>query len=504
MKLWLVCAVVLCFALAPPSAFASVVVNEIAWMGTANSANDEWIELYNDGSEEVVLDGWSLVAEDGSPAITLTGRVGARGYFLLERTDDESVPGVSADMIYTGALGNAGELLRLKNGSGSVVDTVDATSGWPAGDNTTKETMQRRLAGVWITAPGTSRAVNAGTVSQEQQDVPAEKEKESSNKTSAVGSSGGASPTYVPPEKLPRITAYAGRDIDAVVGEEISFYGEAYGFSDDPLENARYLWNFGDADVREGQRVTHVYAFPGTYIVRLHVASGMHTAFDDVTVRVSRNAVAISEIVPGAGGWVELQNDGAHAVHVGGWAFIVRSLNRTFVLPAGMVIAPRSYAVLLSTTTYVPLSSGGDSVSMMYPNDTLADAVTYAFLVPPGKSVSRTGLDVFITSPTPGEVNEDLLSTRAVVIAPIKANIQQSKPVVLPVVQQEYADIATTTPATDLVAQSGEAAVAQSISRSYVREYAWLLLSIGVGVCAGGIYALVRKRVHQRTDMDLA
>ena len=24
-----------------------VVINEVAWMGTVNSANDEWIELYN-------------------------------------------------------------------------------------------------------------------------------------------------------------------------------------------------------------------------------------------------------------------------------------------------------------------------------------------------------------------------------------------------------------------------------------------------------------------------
>ncbi|MBM6617829.1 phospholipase D-like domain-containing protein [Bacillus suaedaesalsae] len=117
-----------------------VVVNEIAWMGTLNSYSDEWIELYNNSSQDLSLDGWQLKATDGDPVLSLTGTIPAHGYFLLERTDDNSVTSKSADYIYSGTLGNTSEILTLTDHSGVVIDTVDA---WYSGDNDKKATMER-------------------------------------------------------------------------------------------------------------------------------------------------------------------------------------------------------------------------------------------------------------------------------------------------------------------------------------------------------------------------
>ncbi len=120
-----------------------IVINEIAWMGTNNSTNDEWIELYNLSKNDIDLDGWVLEAQDGSPKISLEGIIPARGYFLLERTNDESVPGARADLIYSGALENGGEILELKNNTGEIIDRINASAGWPAGNNVKKTTMER-------------------------------------------------------------------------------------------------------------------------------------------------------------------------------------------------------------------------------------------------------------------------------------------------------------------------------------------------------------------------
>ena len=38
----------------------AVLINEVAWMGTAVSANDEWLELYNQTEQEIDLAGWKL------------------------------------------------------------------------------------------------------------------------------------------------------------------------------------------------------------------------------------------------------------------------------------------------------------------------------------------------------------------------------------------------------------------------------------------------------------
>jgi|GEM_PF-6640810 len=143
-----------------PEVVYDVVINEVAWMGTASSSNAEWIELYNRGSSPVDLAGWTLTATSGSPAITLSGTIGTGAYYLLERTDDTTVPFITADLIYTGGLRNSGEVLELRDGSNNLIDTVDGSDHWAiGGNNSTKETLQRSGDG-WETATATPKAAN--------------------------------------------------------------------------------------------------------------------------------------------------------------------------------------------------------------------------------------------------------------------------------------------------------------------------------------------------------
>ena len=112
----------------------SVVINEIAWSGTSASTGDEWIELFNYGDQSIDLTDWVIAAADGTPIITLSGTISASGYFLLERTDDNTVSDIPADQFYTGSLSNNGESLTLKNDSGVVIDTANIDGGdWPGG-----------------------------------------------------------------------------------------------------------------------------------------------------------------------------------------------------------------------------------------------------------------------------------------------------------------------------------------------------------------------------------
>ncbi len=138
-----------------PAPYRAVIINEVAWAGTAASANDEWIELYNPGDSPVDLTGWRLVAADGKPAIALQGTIPPHGFFLLERTDDATVSDIPADQIYTGALSNEGETLYLLDPTGRRVDQVSGSAHWPAGDATQRASMERLgLGDVWQTFPG--------------------------------------------------------------------------------------------------------------------------------------------------------------------------------------------------------------------------------------------------------------------------------------------------------------------------------------------------------------
>jgi len=125
-----------------------VVINEIAWAGTAAGANDEWIELFNNTDRDIDLSGWVLrwegktihfgpVAEEveNNAQEVRTAVISARGYYLLERTDDTTVNDIEADLIYSGSLRNTGEALMLLDDQGNEVDSANAMveEGWIAG-----------------------------------------------------------------------------------------------------------------------------------------------------------------------------------------------------------------------------------------------------------------------------------------------------------------------------------------------------------------------------------
>ena len=157
-----------------------VVVNEIAWMGTDVSYNDEWIELYNNTGQAINLNDWILKAEDGTPEINLVGIIPANSFYLLERTDDNTVLSIPADQIYKGALGNTGENLRLLDNSGNLIDSVNCSGGWFSGDNKTKQTMEKRSSEIsgndtsnWQTSQnpgGTPKAINSQQVTMNNEE----------------------------------------------------------------------------------------------------------------------------------------------------------------------------------------------------------------------------------------------------------------------------------------------------------------------------------------------
>ena len=121
-------------ATTPEAPSFAVLINEIAWAGTKAYSGDEWIELYNATGSSIDLTGWTLMAADGAPSITFsTSSIPAGGYFLLERTDDTTVSDILADLIYTGALGNEGEKLELRDAGNNLIDSADNSSGWAGG-----------------------------------------------------------------------------------------------------------------------------------------------------------------------------------------------------------------------------------------------------------------------------------------------------------------------------------------------------------------------------------
>ena len=102
----------------------TVVITEVAWMGTLASSSDEWIELYNPSTTEVNMMGWEIRTfkyVNSTPHIIpfnattcQSGCVIGPGEFFLMEYREEAVKDIAADFIYKWtALDNGGEMMLL-------------------------------------------------------------------------------------------------------------------------------------------------------------------------------------------------------------------------------------------------------------------------------------------------------------------------------------------------------------------------------------------------------
>lgn len=354
--------------LLPLPVWGGAVINEIAWMGTLQSTADEWIELKNEGSAEIDFAGWRLEWRGGEYGLTfgqdkcVSTIIPAGGYFLLERTDDTTVPDITADCIYTGALSNSGENLVLKNSSGAEQDRVDGSDNWKIsgsteqiGNNETKNTVQRTIDG-WITATATPRVVNFGSTPTAPSASPPQQTSLPSVQMVTIA-------------PLPTIKAYAGEDRTVTVGSLVEFQGNALGTKDEPLDNARFWWNFGDGETREGKAVSHTFRIPGSYTVGLHVSSGLYAASDYLLVKAVPNQLRIAGVIPGEAGFIKITNPGKTEIDLGGW--ILESGGKQFIIPWKTKAAAEAEMALANAVTGL-LPFVLSPVSILYPNGTMA------------------------------------------------------------------------------------------------------------------------------------
>lgn len=322
---------VVCLAL-PGVVDASLGISEVAWMGTSASANYEWIELHNSGSEAVSVEGWTLT-DSNTLSIELSGSVGSGSYAVLERTSDESASGVAL-LVYTGALVNTGTTLTLRDESGAIIDQVVGGENWEllGGSNVTKETAQYS-GSRWLTAPATPGAVNATSGSAPGTEATTQK--------SGNSSSGNL---LRQPEKetvkleLANVSLALTIDAPEVVyaGQRVPFTVNASGPNKVVLDSLEFEWNFGDTSTGAGRRTSHRYLYPGEYVLTVHGAYGRHEQVARATLTVLPVALSLTTDEDGN---VQVNNDAPYEVILSGYALTGAE---TMVLPPRTVLLPRA------------------------------------------------------------------------------------------------------------------------------------------------------------------
>lgn len=189
--------------------------------------------------------------------------------------------------------------------------------------------------------------------------------------SSSEGSSLSSSSSSIVSPSSSSIKAYAGEDRAAVAGAWVEFRGSAFGLKDEPLDGARFWWNFGDGDTKEGRVVSHIYRFLGVYTVGLHVSSGSYAASDYLAVTVVPNKLAISGVLQGEDGFVRLKNNSDTEIEFGGWS-IEDGSGKKFIVPPRTKVGANAEVSFPNEIT--GLLGSGQTVSLVvrYPDSRVA------------------------------------------------------------------------------------------------------------------------------------
>ncbi|MFT5123183.1 MAG: hypothetical protein ACI97B_001815, partial [Verrucomicrobiales bacterium] len=151
-----------------PQRQADIVINEVMFDLPSGQSYGEFIELYNRGTETVDLSGWAFT--DGISYDVPLGTSLASGAYLVLASDAawmQSTYGLQVAGTFSGELANKGEILRLVDEAGNLVDEVNYRVGgnWPDatdGDGSSMELahpdMDNAVASAWRNSDESGKA----------------------------------------------------------------------------------------------------------------------------------------------------------------------------------------------------------------------------------------------------------------------------------------------------------------------------------------------------------
>jgi len=146
----------------------NVVINEIMYHPPSGNEEEEYVELYNRGTDAVSLEGWRFT--EGISYVFPKVEIAAGEYLVVSKSpavvmEKYGIEGVLGP--YAGVLRNEGERIELQDALGNVVDEVDYYDGgrwpmWAGGGGSSLELIDPRqdngVASAWEASDETAKA----------------------------------------------------------------------------------------------------------------------------------------------------------------------------------------------------------------------------------------------------------------------------------------------------------------------------------------------------------
>jgi len=352
----------------PFSLNAKVLISEIMYdLSEGSDSGREWVEVFNAYSSSVTLTDWRLYENEVNHRLSAFsgGEIFTSGGYAIIADNPakflEDWPDFSGQVFDSAfSLRNDGEILGMRDGELIEIDSVTYSSEQgAAGDGQALHRTDPNTNTLTASAPTPGRG-NLSVLGGVYESEESESTGEAQNEEQTINTN---SVQYVAPK--PSLYAYAGEDRNVIVGADTVFVARAINADGELIEsNVRYIWNFGDGQTAEGERVTHAWKHPGRYALVLDVAYNKSAVSDRVTVTAREAGISISVDEEGN---VSLQNGSRLDLDISFWH--LQSLGLHFTIPENTFLLGGETVVFYRDTTELPLS---EDVALLYPNGAIA------------------------------------------------------------------------------------------------------------------------------------
>lgn len=400
----------------PEIDYSPIVISELL-PNPAGSDDNEWIEIYNSGSESIDLAGL-ILGDNSTKRFTLNEiSLGANSYLVLYK----ETTGIS--------LNNGGDAVRLYDPNENLLYAVEYFDS--AIDD--RSYAKNGSEFVWTRQP-TPGSANQFVVNQ------------------------------------PPIAEIIIEDGEFLLGEKITF--SAKNSYDPEGEDLDYKWDFGDGDSSTRETIKHDYDQVGRYVVKLTVTDNEDAetitemrilieakeeaktekveeepAEEKIIVDLSEDDLLISEFIPNPKGsddheWIELYNNSDKEIDLYGWYLDDSDGgSKPYQFSTSTIMTSGGFLVVERTDSKITLNNSTDSVRILNPNQEVWQEVAYE-KIPEAKSYAwdMENSEWFESDPSPGAANLKIIEPEIVYAVSEIKDLEKNQEILLQGIALNRAD----------------------------------------------------------------
>ncbi|MFA4975605.1 MAG: lamin tail domain-containing protein [Candidatus Paceibacterota bacterium] len=337
---------------------AGVIINEVMYNPPDGSIY-EWVEIFNNGNEQIDLDGWRFFNSE-----TVSAPLRTSGSFILEPNNYALITGNNSSVSFSGQVFTSSQF-SLPNDSSKygTYKGIYSDSSKTIGNSVTYNTglgasgdgnSLQKISGSWVVATPTQGAEN--------KTLQIDNDNNNDNNSNSNLNTNTDTNTTIPETKTKIIENPTMKA--KILANNLVFTGQSFeigtnisGFSNENVVLGRVYWNFGDGSsfeqINNFEKFYHTYYYAGEYVVFLEYYKDTFSKVPEITnkiiIKVVPTTVSISKVGDMKDFFIELTNNASYDIDVSNW--VINANGKIFVLPKNSVIMSKKQMTISSKIT---------------------------------------------------------------------------------------------------------------------------------------------------------